>query len=57
MMRELSDHILDIAENAVAAGATLVEVHVTVDHARDLLRIVFADNGKGTPILAALERK
>jgi hypothetical protein len=38
---------LDIAENAVAAGAKKVDIRVSEDEANDLLRIEIADDGKG----------
>ncbi len=44
-MRELSLHILDIAENSVKAGATLITVSVTAKGG--YLTIEIADNGKG----------
>jgi len=47
MMEDLSLHILDIVENAIAAGATRIRVTVTEDEKRDLLRIRVADNGPG----------
>jgi K+-sensing histidine kinase KdpD len=47
MMEDLSLHILDIVENAVAAGATRICVTVTEDEKRDLLRIRVADDGPG----------
>ena len=47
MMEDLSLHILDIVENAVAAGATRIFVTVTEDEKRDLLRIRVSDNGPG----------
>ncbi|MBN2206415.1 MAG: ATP-binding protein [Candidatus Aminicenantes bacterium] len=47
MMEDLSLHILDIVENAVAAGATRIAVSVTEDERRDLLLIRVADNGPG----------
>ena len=44
-MRELSLNILDIVENSVRAGATLIKVSVI---AKDgFLTIEIADNGKG----------
>ena len=48
-MRELSLHILDIAENGVTAGADCI--HILVEEARvdDWLKIVIRDNGKGLP--------
>lgn len=46
-MQELSLHILDIAENSVRADARLIEIAVTKDAGRDLLRIEIVDDGKG----------
>ena len=47
MMEDLSLHILDIAENAVAAGATRVLIAVNENSARDLFSLRVADNGRG----------
>ncbi len=44
-MRELSLNILDIAENSVKAGATLIGITVSLEGA--LLTIRITDNGKG----------
>lgn len=46
-MREIALHLLDIAENSVAAGATRVEIEVNEDPVRDRLKIVAQDNGRG----------
>jgi anti-sigma regulatory factor (Ser/Thr protein kinase) len=46
-MEDLSLHILDIAENATRAGATLIEIEVLEDEKRDLLEISIRDNGRG----------
>lgn len=46
-MRELSLNILDIAQNSIAAGATLVTVRVEEDSAADRLTLAVEDNGKG----------
>ena len=46
-MRELSLHILDIAENSVSAGGSRVEVSVIEETVNDRLSIVISDNGKG----------
>ena len=46
-MRELSLNVLDIAQNSLSAGATLVEITVTEDTAADQLTIVIKDNGRG----------
>lgn len=47
MMKEISLHILDIVENSVSAGATLIEVDITVLHAEDKLSVTVKDNGCG----------
>ncbi len=46
-MKELALHILDIAENSVRAGATIIEIRVTEDLDDDLLLIEIVDNGCG----------
>ena len=49
-MRELSLHILDIAENGITAGADCIQI--LINEARssdDLLTIVIEDNGSGMP--------
>jgi hypothetical protein len=46
-MEDLSLHILDIAENATAAGAQLVEIIIEQDTESDRLQIVIRDNGRG----------
>jgi anti-sigma regulatory factor (Ser/Thr protein kinase) len=46
-MEDLSLHILDIAENAVAAGATRVFIAVNENSRRDLLSLRVTDNGRG----------
>ena len=46
-MKELSLHILDIAENSVNAGATKIEVSVKENLNKDELIIKIKDNGKG----------
>lgn len=48
-MRELSLHILDIAQNSLAADASLIDIALIEDTAAHTLRIVIADNGKGMP--------
>ena len=44
-MKELSLHILDIAENSVKAGATLTEISVLEEN--DTITLVIKDNGSG----------
>lgn len=46
-MREIALHLLDIAENSVAANATQVEILVDEDLRNDRLKMVVQDNGKG----------
>lgn len=46
-MKELSLHILDIAENSISASATQITIAVMEDIADDRLRICITDNGKG----------
>ena len=47
MMEDLSLHILDIAENSVAAGASRVLIAVEEDERRDILIFVVEDDGRG----------
>jgi hypothetical protein len=54
MMEDLSLHVLDIAENAIAAGATRVLIAVNENGDRDLLTIRVTDNGRG---MSAEERR
>lgn len=46
-MKELSLHILDIAENSVKAKASLIEITVSEDVKKNLLTIEIKDNGCG----------
>ncbi len=46
-MKELSLHILDVAENSITAGADLIEIHLKEDYKKNVLEIVIADNGRG----------
>ena len=46
-MRELSMHILDVLENALAAGATRVKLDIVEDLVADRLTITVQDNGRG----------
>ena len=46
-MREISLHILDIVQNSIEAGATLIEIDVTEDEKSDVLSFTVSDNGKG----------
>jgi hypothetical protein len=47
MMQELSLNILDLAQNAVTAGAGLIAVTVDEQPAKDLIEVVIADDGCG----------
>lgn len=46
-MQDIALHILDLVQNAVAAGATIIKIDVVEDHARDTLQFVISDNGCG----------
>jgi anti-sigma regulatory factor (Ser/Thr protein kinase) len=48
-MRELSLHILDIAENGITAGADWIHILVEEDRTADLLSVIITDNGHGMP--------
>jgi hypothetical protein len=48
-MRELSLHILDIAENGVTAGADHLLIRVEESSADDRLTLSVEDNGRGMP--------
>jgi hypothetical protein len=45
-MRDLSLHILDIAENSIRAGARCIEVNFDLVNT-EILRLTIADDGKG----------
>ncbi len=47
MMQELSMNILDVAENSVRAGASLIEITVDEKPDADLLTVTISDNGCG----------
>ena len=46
-MNELALYILDLTQNSVTAGATCVEIRVTIDHEADSLLIEIIDDGTG----------
>lgn len=46
-MRDLSLHILDVAENGIGAGADLIQITVKEDTEKDILTIAIEDNGRG----------
>jgi hypothetical protein len=49
-LRELSLHILDLVENAIRAGAAVIEVSVEEDPLRDTLTLAVEDDGPGLPV-------
>lgn len=46
-MRELSLNILDIAQNSISAGASLIEISVKENTVKNLMNISVRDNGCG----------
>ena len=46
-MEDLSLHILDIAENSIDAGASLVRIRIEEETKGDRLSITISDNGRG----------
>ena len=46
-MRTISDHILDIVQNSLRAGASLIEIIVREEINHDLYTVVVRDNGCG----------
>ena len=46
-MRELSLNILDITENSVSAGASLIEIDVLESTGEKTLSVTICDNGRG----------
>jgi hypothetical protein len=46
-VREIALHLLDIAENSIAAGAKEIEILVEEDLSSDRLRLMVQDNGRG----------
>lgn len=49
-MRELALHLMDIAENSVAAQATHITIEVVEDTVKDRLWMCVRDNGKGMDV-------
>lgn len=47
MMTEISLNVLDITENSVKAGASLIRISVEANTAKDILTITVEDNGCG----------
>ncbi|MBU1172513.1 MAG: ATP-binding protein [Proteobacteria bacterium] len=48
-MKELSLHIMDLAENGIAAQGNLIRIRVNEDIKANQLTIEISDNGKGIP--------
>ncbi|MEY2819531.1 MAG: hypothetical protein RL275_2994, partial [Chloroflexota bacterium] len=46
-MREIALHLLDIAENSVAAGSRNIHIDVLEDLQNDLLKVSVKDDGRG----------
>ncbi|MBI5409773.1 MAG: ATP-binding protein [Nitrospirae bacterium] len=46
-MKDLSLHILDIAENSINAGATEIRIKTVEDTRKNVLQLEVSDNGKG----------
>jgi signal transduction histidine kinase len=46
-MQDLSLHILDIAQNSIRAGASLIEIEIIEDEEKNFLVVRIKDNGKG----------
>jgi len=46
-MRDISLHILDIAENSLRADASLIVIDIRIDPVKDTLTVVIDDNGCG----------
>ncbi|HYE81279.1 MAG TPA: ATP-binding protein [Clostridia bacterium] len=46
-MRDLSLHILDLAQNSISAEASLVSITIIEDMVKDRLTICIEDNGRG----------
>jgi len=46
-MRDISLHILDIVENSLRAGASLIRIDIVAEAPRDILTVTIEDNGSG----------
>ena len=47
VLEDLSQHVLDIAENSIAASASDVSVEIVEDEAGNRLSMTVEDNGHG----------
>ncbi len=52
-MRELSLNVMDVAQNSISAGASLVTVEVAENTTESTLSITISDNGRGMTALQA----
>lgn len=48
-MKEISEHILDIANNSILADATLITIRIIEEPEKDLYTLEIEDNGCGIP--------
>ncbi|MDH4230960.1 MAG: ATP-binding protein [Nitrospirota bacterium] len=48
-MEDISLHILDVAENSIGAGASLIRITLSEITAEDLFSLEIEDNGRGMP--------
>ena len=46
-MKEISLHIMDIVQNSITANATLVEVRLDIQYAKNTVSVTIRDNGRG----------
>lgn len=46
-MQDLSLHLLDLAQNSISAGASIVQILIDEDWQRDWLSITIGDDGRG----------
>lgn len=49
MMKDLAMHIMDIVQNSISAGATLIQVSINESAKDDTFLLTITDNGKGIP--------
>ena len=48
-MKDLSLHILDIVENSIRAGATIIKITINENIKQNIFLLKIKDNGKGFP--------
>ena len=46
-MNEIALHVLDITENSISAGATLIFIQINELEVADNYEVIISDNGKG----------